>query len=273
MAHWVPSFGPMHIGMFGEGGWGAAAWPMWFQRTVWYAQLATIAFLFTFLGTVGARSILVKEPAAIDWRFVIFGSFASVILIAPFTFGGYSFERYLIPVIPFFLLAILSLTSADTTSSAATTRTRRIEGLVGRISGLIVMALIGSVSISYAHDSLLWNRLRWQAVGYLIGERKVSPERIDGGWTVNGWYLFVNDAELRERFARWRTETEILPWFKNTKADYAISFDTVDEEGHAENTDRNVIWVKPYSAWLPHADGAVIVEQLTGGGSRHERHP
>jgi hypothetical protein len=60
----------------------------------------------------------------------------------------------------------------------------------------IAVFFSGLFSIAATRDYLTTNRIRWHMLRHLMEQKHVSPDRIDGGFEFNGWYLY---AEKRLR--------------------------------------------------------------------------
>ena len=92
---------------------------------------------------------------------------------------GGSFDRYLVAVIPV-CSALIIYKMGDRFSSS------------GRHFGLVmgVLVVYGIFSISLTGEYLSWNRARWDAIRSLTVGEGVAPEKIDGGFEFNGYYLY-----------------------------------------------------------------------------------
>jgi hypothetical protein len=137
--------------------------------------------------------------------FIISGFFSYLLLIA---FSG-SFDRYLLPLVPLSMIAIL-LSTRDVTK----------KNLGDKITSLVVIMLLiyGVFTIGATHDYLAWNRSRWHALNDLMEESRILPNNIDGGYEFNGWYLY--DFKYKESRGK-------SPWWVD-KDDYIISFGPLD---------------------------------------------
>ena len=114
------------------------------------------------------------------------------------------FDRYLLTILPPLLFLIYKCLPH------AHSETNR--NITFKIIILIIPLIIyttGGTSHYFA-----WNRARWQGLYWLLNERGVLPENIDGGFEFNGWYCFDSEYEaVKEK--NWY-------WVKNNS--HAIAF-------------------------------------------------
>jgi 4-amino-4-deoxy-L-arabinose transferase-like glycosyltransferase len=90
---------------------------------------------------------------------------------------GY-FDRYFLP-----LFAVLGM-------SAIPYRPKIKAGTA--VPALLLLVFFSLFSIAATHDYLSWNRTRWKALDYLMNEKGVSANDIDGGFEFNGWLKPTN---------------------------------------------------------------------------------
>jgi len=102
------------------------------------------------------------------------------------------FDRYLIYLVPFCLLAFYYCRSD---------RALRISG-AAKGTAILVAVVLAVFAIGATHDYLAWNRARWEALDYLTVQRNITPERIDGGFEFNGWYLY-DETYVPQRPRSW----------------------------------------------------------------------
>jgi 4-amino-4-deoxy-L-arabinose transferase-like glycosyltransferase len=81
-------------------------------------------------------------------------------------------------------------------------------------ASVISFLVIGWFSVSTTHDYLSWNRARWKAIDYLMKDKKIGPEHIDGGFEFNCWY----------QTGPCRPETDATSWWFVNDDEYIISF-------------------------------------------------
>lgn len=104
------------------------------------------------------------------------------------------FDRYLLPLLPLFMLMILLSTKEIVHWKLVSVITPII---------LIFMLMYGGFTITATHDYLAWNRTRWQALNNLMKEDNISPNLIDGGYEFNGWYLYDADYKRQQDKSWW----------------------------------------------------------------------
>jgi len=84
------------------------------------------------------------------------------------------FDRYLLTVVPAAIVALAG-------------------GLLGRLlprrATLALIGILALISLFFARDYMSWNRARWKALDYLVREKSIPPEEIDGGLEFNTWFL------------------------------------------------------------------------------------
>ena len=187
----------------------------------------------------------------------IFGFSASILLVVPFLVS-HLYERYLIPVVPMAMVLLVCLVGPR---QGDTPRVLKLLSVV--LAGLALVAF-AALSVLFSHDSLLWNRLRWQAVNMLVDEMKVDPAAVDGGLTVSGWYLFPTEGPLRQRYAR--SPSESGQWWRNDGAEYIVAISTpmrlermIAAARREPDEQLDVVWKRSFIGWLPGADGEVLV--------------
>jgi 4-amino-4-deoxy-L-arabinose transferase-like glycosyltransferase len=131
---------------------------------------------------------------------------------------GASFDRYFIPLVP----VICALTAYALNEGKGIVFS--MPGLSYRLT-LGVVFLYGLFSVAMTSNYFSWNRARWEALSYLMTEKHVGPEHIDGGFEFNGYYLYddtmmhLDDDKTKKSW--W--------WVKDDE--YLISFGPV--EGYA----------------------------------------
>jgi hypothetical protein len=258
----IRTFGLMDPVAHGVRAWGPMTEPPLFRAAVWGVEFLAVALTLP-VALSAARSLWVEaqDSRIVDTRSLLFGLAATLGLVSPFLLGGMFMERYLIPCIAFIALALVS--AMRDVSSVPVASTGKMAGF----SGAILLGLYAAVSIGFAHDSLLWNRLRWDAVRYLLQERGFAPSAVDGGLTVNGWYLFPDDQALRQRYVTWRTQP--VGWWRNLDARFVIvmsaSTGGSPEGASGKSTSADacaVVWQKAFRGWLPGNAGTVRVCEL-----------
>jgi Dolichyl-phosphate-mannose-protein mannosyltransferase len=258
----LPPYQPLSVfklapmGMVGARAWGSVDEPVVFRQTL--SAMAVVATtLMYFLAIImvvrvlRGRDLLPRPLLAT----VCFGIGTPAVMLAPALVSGFM-ERYLIPAIPFLLLALVALLNN------ADARPLWSKNPLVFAALLAVLALQGGLSTAYAHDLLKWNRARWDAVSHLIGERNVPAALIDGGLAVNGWYLFTSNPQMRKQFVNWQSPETTFPgqpFWRNMTATYLVCFERCDNICLESSKDPLVLWKKEYTSWLPGADGAIVI--------------
>jgi 4-amino-4-deoxy-L-arabinose transferase-like glycosyltransferase len=114
------------------------------------------------------------------------------------------FDRYLIFLIPFCLLAL---------HFWAPTHKQGVGKTAVAVSA-ILMIFPAVFAVGATHDYLSWNRARWAAINHLTKDQKVSPQRIDGGVEFNGWFLYdKNYAREKDKSWWWVVDDEFIVSF------------------------------------------------------------
>jgi hypothetical protein len=154
----------------------------------------------------------------------------SLIVIYYFPLGiGRIYDRYLLFLLPLLMMVV-------TMSTININKTKLCAGAISIT--LVIISLYGALTIGVTHDYLEWNRVRWEALHNLMQEEQISPNRIDGGFEFNGWYLY--DPKKRPRDSWWVD-----------KDDYVVSFGPLS--GYEE--------VKQYTfrRWLPFRKDQILI--------------
>lgn len=213
-----------------------SALPMGFWLIVTVLSLAG-AILLLFKLTVWIRENFVRlRPGRLEQR-PLLGAFflvCAAVYLGPFIISGF-FDRYLIPVMVF-LMAFLAVTTDANLLSF-----QRSKSFV--VSALLLA--LGVFSVTATHDYMEWNRTRWQAVRQLLTEEKLQPEDVDGGFEVNGWYLFSHDNQPE----RWGNTPSFFAWTE--KVPYVIAYGEID--GFEIRSSHS------YQRWLLPSEGKILV--------------
>jgi hypothetical protein len=152
------------------------------------------------------------------------------------------FDRYLLILMPL-LMVIISIYK-PTINKITSFRTKTIS------IALVIMLTYGCFTVGATHDYLSWNRVRWQALDYLIKDRKILPNQIDGGYEFNGWYLYDPKNTYALNFKKNPSKPNQSWWYVD-KDDYMITFGPLStyEELQKYPTDR----------WLPFGPETIYV--------------
>jgi hypothetical protein len=235
---------PLHGNVLGKGGigWDMAPSPVVFRVLLTFLACFG-AFLLVaglirggqFLVSIGAR-IEAREPHVLAFTLAAIAvSFAPLPLLG---FGGHGFyDRYVIPFLPWLMLTLVA------GSPLARISGHRIAAPVTGVATLISMA---AFSIAATHDYMALNRARWAALNYLMRYSDVGPERIDGGFEFNGWYLY-NDNYVYKPDRNWY-------WVIGD--DYVVQ--RLLRPGYEKLAEYPVDW------WLPWSSGQVVLQRRIG---------
>ena len=159
--------------------------------------------------------------------------FAILILIfifATYITPKYFFDRYLIQLIIPIIIIILPVQIFK----------EQKKILVTLFLSVTVTLLIFSTCLT--HDYFSWNKARWKGINYLINDKKIEPDKIDGGFEFNGWNY--SESKHKEIPHGW--------WFTNND-DFLITFGPV--------TNYNTIQKFPYIQYLPFKEKNIYVLQ------------
>jgi hypothetical protein len=153
------------------------------------------------------------------------------------------FDRYLI-----FFLPLMMVAMARGAGQPRASKSRAVYWL-----SVALVVAYGLFAIGGTHDYLSWNRARWQALHHLTSELRISPERIDGGFEFNGFYLY-DDNYRRERSKSW--------WWVH-RDDFVIAFGPM--AGYES--------MKRYSfaRWLPPGRGDIHVLRKLAASSAERK--
>jgi hypothetical protein len=121
---------------------------------------------------------------------------------------------------------------------------QRGAALVTGVAALVSMAVF---SIGATHDYLAVNRARWVALGDTMRRYHVGPERIDGGFEFNAWYLYDDNYVSRPDKS----------WYWVIGDDYVVQPSL--RPGYEKLAEYPVSW------WLPWHGGQVVVQRRAIG--------
>ena len=175
----------------------------------------------------------VREPHVLAFALVaIATAFAPLPLLGLGPFGFY--DRYLILFLPWLMLLLVAV------NPVAPSYGQCRAALVTGAAALVTMAVF---SIAATHDYLAVNRARWAALGDTMRRYHVGPERIDGGFEFNAWYLY-DDKYVRRPDKNW--------WWV-IDDDYVVQRSL--RPGYEKVAEYPVNW------WLPWSSGQVVVQR------------
>jgi hypothetical protein len=168
---------------------GREAIPAWLRVGPTLASLATCCWgSFVLARRFGAGAAGAAWPDASLVRFALVYALAVLGFSA---FAGLYFERYLLPLVPFLLLALAPAAPVARWRAA-------LAGLA-----VVVLAAIGVFNLD---QRLRLARCEWETAHEALALAGGDPHRVDGGVAFNGYYSY---AWLSQRFGRDRVE----PWF------------------------------------------------------------
>lgn len=133
-------------------------------------------------------------------------------------------DKYVAPIVPSMMLAIVGLRPAQTRVWFDIPHT-------WRAATWTLVILYGTFAVVGSRDYLAWNRVRWRAIHELIQDHHVPLNEIDAGLEFDGLYLYdPTDRYIREKL-------------RDRRALYLIAFESIP----------NYATVKEYSYqhWLP----------------------
>jgi len=127
-----------------------------------------------------ANSVLRRRAAPQYWELAFFAAIVLSYLSILILLSGKVpiFDRYYLPFLPLVVLMICSAMPEPVTNPL----------LAGRLAPVVLVFLLAAFSVIATHDFFAWSRARWTALRDLIAEG-VPPQKIDGGYEFNGWYL------------------------------------------------------------------------------------
>ena len=148
------------------------------------------------------------------------------------------YDRYLIVLLPFLMMTVLVCSSKIS------------ENVSDRLMPLVLMMMLigGGFTIAATHDYLSSNRVLWQALDNLVQESQISPDRINGGFEFNGWYL----CNHKNRISPDKAINFSCLW-GDKNDDYVMAFRPVN--GYEE------VKRYPFSSWIPFTQNHVLVLQ------------
>lgn len=172
--------------------------PSWFWVLVTAAGLCGAVLLVRFVVLLIVRAWepdAGKRAESRQWL-MVFLLGMSLLYSAAIIASGY-FDRYLLIYLPI-LAALFILLGSESESLSRV----RYAGVVGV---MCVFAVFGSLA---THDYISWNRVRWEVVEDLNGRQGVSPNKVDGGYEVNGTLMFDFGLTTDQKKSWWWVEDD-----------------------------------------------------------------
>jgi len=128
--------------------------------------------------------------------FFIFGAVLYFVPLAVISFS----DRYLIPLIPLLAGAIIW----ERNDTGFYMRKLNIKISVFALGLFLIYSIVGT------KDYLELNRVRWDALRYLMEQEAVKPSQIDGGFEFNAWYLYKTEDRGKPRKRAWVDDDEYI---------------------------------------------------------------
>ncbi len=201
------------------------------------ATLALPLTLTSLLAAAAYGAYVWRLPHTIETPVQAFVVFTAVgMFLGSLLHGGFYFDRYLIPVLPFAIAAFLvALPRADTLPSRA----------LAAVVVLSIYALAGT------HDYMSLNRTRFDLIASLE-QRGIGADRIDGGFEYNAWHSAATSGTWpTKESARRGQDTTAKSWWWVTDDEYIVATSRLD--GYA------VAQTHTYSTWLTRGPGEVLL--------------
>jgi hypothetical protein len=233
---------PLHGNVLGKGGigWDMAPSPALVRLAVTFSACFG-AFLLVAGFIRGSLDLLANTRSGFDAREHYVLAFALAAIATAFAplpllgLGGLGFyDRYLILFLPWFILLFATVSRLSS---------HHPQGGVATLASVAVLVLIAAFSIGAAHDFLAFNRTRWVALNDTMSRYHVGPDRIDGGFEFNGWYLYNNNYII----------TPNKSWYWVLDDEYVVQ--RGPRAGYENLVQYPVVW------WLPWSGGQVIVQR------------
>jgi hypothetical protein len=191
--------------------------------------IGSVLFLISFAGMITnyiSRVNVTGSNTSSQFKFLSLCAAGYSFLIC---IPGFFYDRYFLPVIIFILLLIVLQGFKEIEISAPKI-----------YFSAVFILLMGMFSTFTTHDYLQWNRTRWDALSYLTGGLKISPQRIDGGYEFNGWVVGNNYVPNKNK-----------SWWFVTDDEYMISFGSVP--GY------KILKEYPYSNYMPYGKKEIFI--------------
>ena len=205
----------------------------WLIVTIFATIGAALLLIFTYFSIIqltGDRQSLEKKSL------ILLNNSTAFIYFLPLGLSFF-FDRYLLLLLP--LSMVMVLNSLDNTN-------RFKLNFKTRLFTLLTILSIGIFTVATTHDYLSWNRIRWQALENLM-QAQITPDRIDGGFEFNGWYLYDPNYPVRKNLKN----NDV--WWWSEKNDYVIAFSPI--EGYTAIEQHSL------QNWLPFPSDRILVLQ------------
>lgn len=194
--------------------------------------VALICGVYFFL-SAPSRGNAQKHRAELAFALTAIGtSFAPMMLCGLGAFGFY--DRYLIIFVPWLMLLLICLLPDFSLG----------RGKLVAVVGIVTILPMGLFSMVVTHDYMAVNRVRWTALDDVMRRYNVGPDRIDGGFEFNGWYLYDDDYVVKPSRSWWWVDRD----------DFVLQFSSV-RNGYERLAEYPVRW------WAPWGKGSIIVQR------------
>jgi hypothetical protein len=231
----------------------------WFFGPVGDSVVALIVVVTLWLFALGINAAVKMRDSRgrPHTRLAAFALLALIGTLTPFAMFNV-FDRYIIPLFPFFALLLVASGSLLLSRYPEDIRTARFP--LARILSASILLVFGFLAVCGTHDYLAWNRARWLAVSDLIDKHSVAAGNIEGGFAVTGWNLYATDKVVRGRFNEVFADANK---FTVPSARYVVGFDNhVNLPSTCEQTPSSgqaKLVTYPISGWLLRPDLEIAV--------------
>jgi hypothetical protein len=238
---------PLHGNVLTKGGvnWYQAPAPSWFWLVVTFCSCFGAIMLVT--GSIrGGLALLAPTRSGFEAREPYTLAFALAAIAATFSplpllgLGSHGFyDRYLIVFLPWLMLLFVTIKPA---------RPSYDREKVALVTGTAVLVAMAAFSIAATHDYIAVSRARWSALNDVMRQYHVGPERIDGGFEFNAWYLYDDNYVSKPG----------KNWYWVIGDDYVVQLRSLRRD-YEKLTEYPVNW------WLPWSSGQLIAQRRING--------
>ena len=202
----------------------------WIIITIVATIGAALLLIFTFFSTIQLFSDRHLKKKSL----ILLNNSTAFIYFLPLGLSFF-FDRYLLLLLPLSMVMVLQCLN----------NIKRFQlNLKTKFFTVLTISSIGLFTVAATHDYLSWNRVRWQALENLM-QQQITPDRIDGGFEFNGWYLYDPNYQIYQKIKN----NDV--WWWSEKNDYIIAFSPI--EGYT------AIEQYPLQNWLPFPSDRILV--------------
>jgi 4-amino-4-deoxy-L-arabinose transferase-like glycosyltransferase len=234
---------PLHGNVLTKGGvdWYQAPAPSWFWLLVTF--FSCLGAIMLVAGPIrGGFALLAPTRSGFEAREPFVLAFALAAIATTFSplpllgLGPHGFyDRYLIVFLPWLMLLFVTMYPPGPSH-------RRDK--VAPVTGTAALVAMAAFSIAATHDYIAVSRAHWAALNDVMRRYHVGPERIDGGFEFNGWYLYDDNYVSRPG----------KNWYWVMGDDYAVELRSL-RSNYEKIAEYPVDW------WLPWSSGQVVVQR------------